>query len=101
MNYCFSFNIVVCVCFFSTCVLGANRLEGKIDKIVQSYHNTHFFHGNVMVKQGDKIVYQNSLGLADDSFNVPHTIQSRFMIASVSKQFHSSSNFGFGSGRLN
>ena len=80
------FNIVFCY-LFPLYASGVNNPEVKIDEIVQKYHKTYSFHGNIIVKQGDRIIYQKSLGLAHDSFNVPHTMQSRFMIASVSKQF--------------
>lgn len=77
-------------CFFPFHVFGAfegDSLEGKIHEIVQKYHKNYFFHGNVIVKRGDRIIYQNSFGLANESFEVPNTMRSRFMIASVSKQF--------------
>ncbi len=72
---------------FPVNAFGVDDIKAEIHDIVKKYHRRSFFHGNVMVKQGDEIVYQNSFGLANDSFDIPHTMQSRFMIASVSKQF--------------
>ena len=83
-----SLNIMFLFCYLLPFyAFGVKDLEAEIDEIVQKYHETYSFHGNITVKQDDTMIYQKSLGLAHDSFNVPHTMQSRFMIASVSKQF--------------
>ncbi len=88
------FNIVFMFCYLSPLYAsGVNNPEVKIDEIVQKYHKTYSFHGNIIVKQDDRIIYQKSLGLAHDSFKVPHTMQSRFMIASMSKQFTAALTF--------
>ena len=72
---------------FSARAFGMTDIGTKIHNVVERNHKQLSFHGNVMVKQGDRVVYKNSFGLADDSFDIPHTMESRFMIASVSKQF--------------
>lgn len=64
-----------------------NQLEDQIHQLVVEAHETHSFHGNIEVRIGQDVIYQNSLGIAVDEFDVPHTNKSRFMIASVSKSF--------------
>ncbi len=59
----------------------------EIKKIVNEYQSSHEFHGNVEVQVSDQIVYSGSHGVANQAFIVDHTKKSRFMIASVSKQF--------------
>ena len=45
------------------------------------------FSGTILVEQNGRILLKRSYGLADESWNVPNTVDSRFEIASVSKQF--------------
>lgn len=79
---------ILCLTFITPIfTLAEEHIESRIHHIVQKYHKQHFFHGNIIIKKTDEVVYQNSFGLAHDAFDVPHTIKSRFMIASVSKSF--------------
>lgn len=87
MNYFFNILFLFC-CLFPLHGFGTvDNLKDKIHGIIQKHHKDYSFHGNVVIKQGERIIYQNSFGLAHDSFKVPNTMRSRFMIASLSKQF--------------
>ncbi|MEO0336240.1 MAG: serine hydrolase domain-containing protein, partial [Pseudomonadota bacterium] len=66
---------------------GLAEIQQKIDEYVQEAHQLLSFHGNIEVRLADRVIYKNSLGLANEEFEVPHSDRSRFMIASVSKQF--------------
>jgi len=59
----------------------------RIDDLANLFHGKYQFHGNIQVRRGGKTVYQGSRGFANQAFQVPHQMNSRFMIASVSKQF--------------
>lgn len=58
-----------------------------IDDLVQKKHVHKNFHGNVLVKQKGQIIYESSVGLANAEWSVSHTSDSKFMIASLTKQF--------------
>ena len=64
-----------------------NELAEAIDTFVEQAHRELSFHGNVEVRLAGDVIYKRSLGLANAEFDVPHSERSRFMIASVSKQF--------------
>lgn len=58
-----------------------------IDAIVERYHAEGTFSGAVLVGRGDTVVYQRAVGLADEAWNVPNTLDTRFQIGSLTKQF--------------
>jgi CubicO group peptidase (beta-lactamase class C family) len=60
-------------------------LAHRIDARVREYLDAGLFSGVVLVARGDDIVYQGAFGLADRTFNVSNTVDTKFHIASVSK----------------
>jgi CubicO group peptidase (beta-lactamase class C family) len=62
-------------------------IRQDLKRIVQKTHRHLSFHGNILVKRGDKELLKQSFGQAIREWNVPHTLDSKFMIASLSKQF--------------
>lgn len=59
----------------------------KIDAYVEAYRDMAAFDGVVLIAQDDEVVYQCAYGRADYRFDVPLTADTRFRIASLSKQF--------------
>lgn len=64
--------------------------EAKVDDLIYRFHTFKNFHGNVLIKQGDIVLYEKSVGLAQVEWNISHNKNSRFMIASLSKSFSAS-----------
>ncbi|MHB0754909.1 serine hydrolase domain-containing protein [Polaribacter sp. M15] len=64
-----------------------NKVNHKIDSLLQRVHKRHDFHGAVLVAKNKKIVYENQIGYADFRTKTPITKASTFQLASVSKQF--------------
>ena len=62
-------------------------LHSKINNYVSTYVNTADFSGTILITQEDSIIYSNSFGFANKSFNVENDIHTKFMIGSISKQF--------------
>ena len=60
-------------------------LATRIGDRVREYFDAGLFSGVVVVARGNDIVYQKAFGLADRTFNVPNTVDTKFHIASVSK----------------
>ncbi|MCB0278838.1 MAG: serine hydrolase, partial [Calditrichaeota bacterium] len=58
-----------------------------IGGVVDAYHQNFDFSGNILVADSNSIVYQRSLGMANYELNVANTAQTRFRLASISKQF--------------
>src|SRR5690242_12391676 len=66
-------------------VLAAVPLAQRIDHRVREYFDAGLFNGVVLVARGNQIVYQKAFGLADRTFNIPNTLDTKFHIASLSK----------------
>jgi|GEM_PF-393777 len=64
-------------------------LEQDLNSIVGNYKNKRSFHGNVLVKHKSETVFETSVGEAVAEWSVPHTKDSKFMVASLSKSFTS------------
>ena len=45
------------------------------------------FNGTVLVAKAGKVLYENGFGEADKAWNIPNEVDTKFKLASVSKQF--------------
>ncbi|MEO7445502.1 MAG: serine hydrolase [Ferruginibacter sp.] len=75
-----------------TCLLFLISPEGvaqdkgkKMANIMKTYHNYNMFDGAVLVAEKGKIIYQSAFGLANREWNIPNTVETKFMLGSVSK----------------
>ena len=63
-----------------------DSLTARLDRLVGAAHAAGTFDGVVLVGRGDRVVYERAAGLADRSWSVPNTPETRFPWASVTKQ---------------
>ncbi|MEM8598388.1 MAG: serine hydrolase [Bacteroidota bacterium] len=61
----------------------ADRLDGALSHV----HDIGMFNGTVLVAQGDDVLYAEGFGHADMTWDVPNAPDTRFWLASVTKQF--------------
>jgi teichoic acid D-alanine hydrolase len=61
--------------------------QAEFDKLIQFYHKEKNFNGTVLVASNGKIVYINSIGLADRKAGTKLNVNSTFKIASITKTF--------------
>lgn len=59
----------------------------KIDEFILKAFEYKILNGIIQVVEKDEVIYSKAIGLANMEWNVPHTMDSKFKIASVSKQF--------------
>lgn len=59
----------------------------SIENLVYDFHKKQKFDGVILVAKNEKIIYENALGLANREWNIPHIVDGRFVIGSLSKQF--------------
>lgn len=78
----FSFTILV---FLTSGMASAQTCE--IDSIVLSYVGQNQFSGNVLAAKGDSVLFAGSYGPADREWNMPNGRDTKFRIASLTKQF--------------
>lgn len=61
--------------------------QQAIREIFSKYHEYEGFEGAVLVAEKGKVLYKDAFGLANREWNIPNQVDSRFDIASISKQF--------------
>ena len=59
----------------------------KIDNLLQMYVDYGQFNGSILVAEEGKIIYKKSFGYADMEWQTLNTTDTKFRLASVSKQF--------------
>ncbi|MEL6650054.1 MAG: serine hydrolase domain-containing protein, partial [Bacteroidota bacterium] len=72
---------------FSFAKIQAQDKAATMDSLMRVYAQYGQFNGSVLVAQKGKIVYEDAFGYANFEWDVPNTIDTRFRLASVSKQF--------------
>lgn len=79
--------ILVLLLVTCTCQLQAQTKAARLDSIFTALYNSGQFSGNVLIAENGKPVYQQSFGMADQDKQLPINENTRFLLASVSKQF--------------
>ena len=80
------------ICLFCSLLL-MNELtlsqtkSGEIDALMQKYYEYGQFNGSVLVAQGGKVILKKGYGYANFEWNIPNTPDTKFRLASVTKQF--------------
>ncbi len=62
-------------------------IEQKADELVETYARQKRFSGAVLVAKGDKVLLKKAYGLANVELDVPNQPDTKFQIASLTKQF--------------
>ena len=69
--------------------LFAQDKAAEIDKLMQSYYDYGKFNGAVLVAESGKVIFKKGYGLANMEWNIPNETDTKFRIASITKQFTS------------
>lgn len=59
----------------------------RIDSLVAAYEDARLFSGAVLVGRGDSVAYARTAGHANREWDVPNSLDTRYRIGSVTKQF--------------
>jgi CubicO group peptidase (beta-lactamase class C family) len=79
---------VLAVCLlFVPLSSGAATRQQELDRLVQQYHQLRQFNGSVLVANEKGVLLKKGYGSANFEWNVPNTPDTKFRLASVSKQF--------------
>jgi len=59
----------------------------RMDQVARFYVDAHQFMGTVLVARGDDVIFSKAYGSANLEWNTPNTIDTKFRIGSITKQF--------------
>jgi CubicO group peptidase (beta-lactamase class C family) len=86
--------LIVCVLISAATSFGQTARTKSLDKedaYIRAETATHFFRGAVLVGIDGEIVFEKAYGLGNEEWRADNTIQTKFRIASLSKQFTAAS----------
>lgn len=76
------------VIVLSVLLLGNCREKrDKLDEYLRAAHETWGFQGTALVAVGGRVILAEGYGQANLEFNIPNTLQTKFFIGSITKQF--------------
>ena len=67
--------------------LFAQNIEFKINELMSAYADNGQFNGTILIKKGENFIYKKAFGLANREWDIPNTIDSKFLIGSIGKPF--------------
>jgi len=79
--------LTLLLAFVAGLAVGAESPRASIDTLMSAYHDCGQFNGVILVKQGDRVIYERAFGLANREWNVANTTDAKFLIGSVSKAY--------------
>ncbi|AGY60636.1 serine hydrolase domain-containing protein [Gloeobacter kilaueensis] len=79
--------LLVLTGFFGVQTVYAETKTEAIERIVRRYHEKGQFDGALLVADRGRVVYKSAYGLANRSWNIDNGTDTRFKIASITKQF--------------
>jgi CubicO group peptidase (beta-lactamase class C family) len=65
--------------------LFSQSAENKINELISAYAENGQFYGTILVKKNETIIYKNAFGLANREWNIPNTIDAKFLAGSIGK----------------
>lgn len=65
----------------------SQSLREQVDKILNTYHDYGLFNGSVLIAKNGEILFKGGFGEANKNWNIPNTTDTKFRIASSTKQF--------------
>ena len=72
-------------------VSGAQVPVVRMQQVVQSYADAGLFMGSVLVAENGRVLLSKGYGWADVEWNIPNSPTTRFLLASMTKQFTAAS----------
>lgn len=64
-----------------------DQLAAQIDEYLAAYHDNAQFSGSALVAEDGELVYRGAFGLANADWQLANRVDTKFKLASVSKQF--------------
>lgn len=72
---------------FPALIFGQKNISTNLAKYMQAQVDVNNFSGTVLVTRNDTVLLKKAYGLADYEWNIKNTIDTKYSLASVTKQF--------------
>ncbi|WP_300664893.1 serine hydrolase domain-containing protein [Fluviicola sp.] len=79
--------LILAIMLFPTFIWGQKSISDNLAKYMQAQVDVNHFSGAVLVTKNGSVLLKKSYGLADYEWNVKNTVDTKFQLASVTKQF--------------
>ena len=75
------------VTFMTAANASTQQKVQKIDALLKQYYDYGQFNGSILITENGRVVYKKGFGMANMEWNIPNGTDTKFRIASVTKQF--------------
>ncbi|WP_278010121.1 serine hydrolase domain-containing protein [Flavobacterium gyeonganense] len=72
---------------FTSLIFGQKNVSANLAKYMQAQVDINQFSGTVLITKNDTVLLKKAYGLADYEWNIKNTTDTKFSLASVTKQF--------------
>lgn len=80
-------NLTLVLLLISTLGYSQKELIGKLENYMNAQFAINNFGGTVLITKNDSIILKKAYGLADYEWDIKNTVDTKFQLASVTKQF--------------
>ena len=84
---CFALCIVMQSVFAQPATSSLDSYAANAKAFLEPYISANSFSGTVLVAKDGKVIFEQAYGLANREWNVPNTLDTKFRIGSITKQF--------------
>ncbi|MBC7900121.1 MAG: serine hydrolase [Saprospiraceae bacterium] len=74
------------LCITATMVIAQDK-AASIDEMMKLHNQYGHFNGSVLVAENGRVIYKKGFGMANMEWNVPNDTETKFRLASITKQF--------------
>ncbi|WP_430401618.1 serine hydrolase [Fluviicola sp.] len=78
---------ILAILFFPAIIFGQKNSSTNLAKYMQAQVDVNHFSGTVLVTKNGSVLLKKAYGFADCEWNIKNTIDTKFQLASVTKQF--------------
>jgi CubicO group peptidase (beta-lactamase class C family) len=83
---------LACLIVSATSLAGSPAIDAeRMDQVARYYVDNGQFMGTVLVARGDEVLFSKAYGSANLEWNIPNTLDTKFKLGSLTKQFTAAS----------
>lgn len=79
--------LILLLIIFPIIIFGQKSVSTNLEKYMQAQVDVNNFSGTVLVTRNGTVLLKKAYGLADYEWNIKNTVDTKFQLASVTKQF--------------